>query len=284
MRESDQENVAGPVLFVVATPIGNLEDITLRALRVLKEADLIAAEDTRTARKLLNRYRIKKPLVSYYDPREETRSEEILSHLASGRRVALISEAGTPGLSDPGWRLIRKAIDAGVRVVPVPGPSAILGALVVSGLPSHSFAFEGFLPPRAGPRKKKLVSLREEERTMIFFESPRRAAKTLAEIGELWGERKAALARELTKIHETVIRGTIPEVLKRLGDTPLKGEVVLVIEGCAGRRRSQKPLSAAEIDSLRRRLKLSRMEAIKLAAELSGRAKREVYREYHRPQ
>lgn len=281
MQKTGLEKAEESLLFIVATPIGNLEDITLRALRVLGEVDLVAAEDTRSARRLLGHFGIKKTVLSYFDPKEEAKSREILARLVSGARVALISEAGTPGLSDPGYRLIRGAIDAGIRIVPIPGASAVLAALVVSGLPTHNFVFEGFLPPRAGPRKKKLVSLSREERTLVLFESPRRAARTLGEIGRLWGQRRMALVRELTKIHETVLRGTVSEVADRIKGGPLKGEVVLVIEGCPGSSREAEPLSPEGIDDLRRRLKLSRMEAIKLAAELSGRPKREIYGEYH---
>ncbi len=281
MKSSSPKDEGKSVLYVVATPIGNLEDITRRALRVLKEADLIAAEDTRSARRLLGRFGIRRPIVSYFDPKEEARSARIIDRLLAGERVALISEAGTPGLSDPGYRLIRKAIDVGVRVVPVPGPSAAVAALVVSGLPAHSFVFEGFLPARAGPRMKKLAALGRETRTLVIYESPRRTVRTLQEIGRLWGERRVALARELTKIHETVLRGTVSEVAAEIKGSPLKGEVVLVIEGASGPDSGGEPLSAAGIEALRRRLKLSRMEAIKLAAELSGRSKREIYGEYH---
>jgi 16S rRNA (cytidine1402-2'-O)-methyltransferase len=245
---------------------------------------LIATEDTRTARILLGRYEIKKHLISYYDPQEETKSRGIVEKLKNGVKVALISESGTPGVSDPGFRLVRAAITAGIAVVPVPGPSSVLAALVVSGLPTNRFTFEGFLPARASARKKKLVSLRDDERTLIFFESPRRLLRTLEDIERALGPRRIAVARELTKKFEEVIRGTISEVRSRMAPGKVRGEVVLVVEGRQGPpagSSSGLPLPE-QVKALEKELGISRMEAIKLVAKTSGVGKSKVYRAVHR--
>jgi 16S rRNA (cytidine1402-2'-O)-methyltransferase len=218
-------------LFVVATPIGNLADITLRALRVLGEADVIAAEDTRTTRKLLAHHGIRTPLVSYHEHNEVVRTPELLKRMESGETVALVSEAGTPSISDPGYRLVSEAIAAGVAVEPVPGASAILAAVVVSGLPSDSFVFEGFLPRRRTERQRRLESLKNEARTLVFFEAPHRLDHSLTDLLEVLGDRRVALCRELTKLHEEVRRGTLTELVAALQRRPVKGEIVLVVEG-----------------------------------------------------
>ncbi|MEX0873523.1 MAG: 16S rRNA (cytidine(1402)-2'-O)-methyltransferase [Actinomycetota bacterium] len=218
-------------LFVVATPIGNLADITLRAVRVLGEVDLVAAEDTRTTRKLLSHHGIRTPLVSYHEHNEAVRTPELLNRIEKGESIAIVSEAGTPSISDPGYRLIREAIAAGVAVEPVPGASALLAAVVVSGLPSDAFVFEGFLPRRAGERRKRLESLATQRRTLVFFEAPHRLDKSLADMSEVLGDRKVALCRELTKIHEEVRRGRLSELVEELQRRPVKGELVLVVEG-----------------------------------------------------
>jgi len=266
-------------LYLVGTPIGNLEDITLRAIRILKESDLIAAEDTRTALILLRHYGIGKPLVSYYDPREEAKSLPLVNRLLRGETVALISESGMPSISDPGFRLVRAALAAGIRVIPIPGPSSLLSALVVSGLPTDRFVFEGFLPARSSARKKKLVSLRDDDRTLIFFESPRRLIQALGDIELTLGNRRIAVARELTKKFEEAIRGTAAEVAARLDGREIRGEIVLVVEGKTG------PSAASDLplpDQVRKLvddLGISRMEAIKLIARSRGVAKSEIYRE-----
>lgn len=218
-------------LYVVATPIGNLEDITLRALRVLREVDLIAAEDTRHTKKLLDRYGIRKPMVSYHEHNERERAEQLIRELKGGKDVALVSDAGTPAVSDPGYVLIRRCIEEGVRVVPVPGPSALIAALCVSGLPVHRFAFEGFLPHKEGKRRKRLEELKDEERTLIFYESPHRLLKTLRDMLDILGDREIAVARELTKVHEEVFRGRINEAIEKFSSSPVKGEITLVVEG-----------------------------------------------------
>jgi|AntAceMinimDraft_16_1070373.scaffolds.fasta_scaffold07118_4 16S rRNA (cytidine1402-2'-O)-methyltransferase len=271
----------GGILYIVGTPIGNLEDITLRALRILKEVDCIAAEDTRTARKLLGRYEIKTPTISYYDAEERQKSRRLVARLNSGESIALISEAGMPGISDPGYRVVSEAIKAGIPVVPIPGPSASLAGLVVSGLATDRFAFEGFLPRSLAALKKKLFLLRDEERTIIFYESPRRLQKTLRVVRDVFGERKVVVARELTKIFEEVIRGTTGEVIDQLSGREIRGEIVLLVEG-----RKEKPswdhISAVEqIESAINDLGITRMEAIKLVAGLRGVSKSEIYREFH---
>lgn len=267
-------------LYLIGTPIGNLEDITLRALRVLKEVDCIAAEDTRTARKLLSRYEIHTPTISYYDAKEKQKSRKIVARLKSGENVALISEAGMPGISDPGYRLVEEAISSGIQIVPIPGPSALLTALVISGLPTNRFIFEGFPPAARTALRKKIFLLQDEEPTLIFYESPRRLLATLGVIKEIIGERRVVVARELTKKFEEVLRGTAGEIIDRLQGREIKGEIVLLVEG-----RKRKPawdhISASEqIEQVEKDLGISRMEAIKLVAELRGISKSEIYREY----
>src|ERR671924_139984 len=202
----------GPKLYVVATPIGNLEDITLRALRVLREVDLIATEDTRRTRILLEHYQIDRPLTSLYEHNEVHKAPSLMRRLQEGGSIALVSEAGTPLISDPGYRLVQLAIAHGIMVIPIPGPSAAVAAIVVAGLPTDRFVFEGFLPKRPGKRRKRLESLRDEPRTLIFYESPRRVHDILGEMQALWGDRRVVVARELTKKFEEILRGRISEV------------------------------------------------------------------------
>jgi 16S rRNA (cytidine1402-2'-O)-methyltransferase len=269
--------------FLVSTPIGNLEDISLRAIRVLQEVDLIAAEDTRTARKLLDRYKIKTPVVSYYDAAEGRKSAGIVARLESGKSAALISEAGMPGISDPGYRLVAAALAVGIPVVPIPGATAAVAALAASGLPTDRFAFEGFLPSASAARGKKLYSLLAEERTMIFYESPRRILATLREVEKIFGDRPVVVARELTKIYEEFIRGTAAEVSRKLKDKEkIKGEIVLLLAGRTTPPDWSGITPADQIERAIRDLKISRMEAIKLVAELRGLPKSAVYRDFHR--
>jgi len=219
-------------LYVVATPIGNLEDITLRAIRILTGADLIAAEDTRHTARLLAHYRIKTPLISCHEHNERQRSVELIEKICSGGSVALVSDAGTPSLSDPGYRLVRAAIKQGVDVFPVPGASAAITALCVSGLPTDAFLFIGFAPKKSGSRRELLESLAVESRTLVFYESPRRVAALLEAIGSIMGDRQAVLARELTKIHEEFIRGSLSEIRNVLeGRQQVKGECTLLVAG-----------------------------------------------------
>ncbi len=222
--------MATGILYIVSTPIGNLEDITLRAIRVLKEVGIIAAEDTRHTRKLLSRYEIHVPLTSYHDFNKYEKAEVLIAKIKEGINVALVSDAGTPGISDPGYYLIKRAIEEGIRVIPIPGATALTAALSVSGLPTDRFSFIGFLPKKRTARDKTLKTLSTIEHTLILYESPYRVLKTLNEIREIFGERKISVARELTKFHEEVIRGKISDVINNLGSHP-KGEIVIIIEG-----------------------------------------------------
>lgn len=217
-------------LYIVPTPIGNLEDITLRALRVLREAALIAAEDTRTTSILLRRYDIHTPIISYHEHNKLTRLDTVLGALATGD-VALVSDAGTPGISDPGYELVQAAIARGVRVVPLPGPSAAITALVASGLPTDGFVYLGFLPRRAAARAELLASLLDERRTLVAYESPNRLTDTLAAVLATLGDRPVCVARELTKVHEEFFRGTVSAALARYSANPPRGEIVLLIGG-----------------------------------------------------
>jgi 16S rRNA (cytidine1402-2'-O)-methyltransferase len=221
-------------LFVVSTPIGNLEDITLRALRVLREADLIAAEDTRHTRKLLAHFDIHTPLTGFYQHRQFRQAPGLVTRMLEGATVALVTDAGTPGISDPGAVLVRLAIEAGLEVTPVPGPAAAITLLSVSGLDSHAFVFEGFLPIKPGRKRRVLEGLAREKRTLIFYESPHRLAKTLALMLEVFGDRPAAVGRELTKVYEEITRGTLSTACGRYGDKTVKGELTIAVSGFAG--------------------------------------------------
>ena len=218
-------------LYIVSTPIGNREDITLRALRILKEVDLIAAEDTRHTGLLLRHFGIQTPLTSYFEGNESRKKEFILSKLMQGERVALVSDAGTPGISDPGFRLIQTAAENRIAVVPVPGPSAVIAALSVSGLPTDAFLFKGFLPHKSKKREDWLKQLEGVRETLIFYESPHRLSETLNDIFEILGDREMVLTRELTKIYEEVLRGKVSEIQTQIGERKLKGEITLVISG-----------------------------------------------------
>ena len=218
-------------LFVCATPIGNLEDVTLRLLRTLAEVDAVAAEDTRRTRKLLTHYDIHAHLVSYHEANEPSRTAELVDRLRRGQRIALVTDAGMPAVSDPGWHLVRACIDEGIPVEVLPGPSAVLTALVVSGLPPARFAFEGFLSRKPGERRRRLEAIAQDDRTLVFFEAPGRVVAALQAMLEVFGPRRAAVARELTKVHEEVLRATLPELIAQLQGEDPRGEVVIVVEG-----------------------------------------------------
>jgi 16S rRNA (cytidine1402-2'-O)-methyltransferase len=218
-------------LYLVATPIGNMEDITIRALRTLRKASFIAAEDTRRTRKLLTRYKIRRPLLSYHDFNKTRIAPEIVRRIGSGEDVALVSDAGSPGISDPGFLLVKLAIAEGIDVLSIPGASSVICALQISGLATHNFVFEGFLPRKKGKRRAKLESLKLEERTMVFFESPNRLRSTVSELLEVLGDRKIAICRELTKLFEEVLRIRLSQVEALFSKRAIKGEVVLVVQG-----------------------------------------------------
>ncbi|HWP91725.1 MAG TPA: 16S rRNA (cytidine(1402)-2'-O)-methyltransferase [Thermodesulfobacteriota bacterium] len=219
-------------LYIVSTPIGNLEDITFRALRILREVDIIACEDTRVTKKLIFHHQILKPLTSYHEHNEIEKAEELVALLESGKNVALVSDAGTPGVSDPGYRLVKLASEKGIEVIPVPGPSAAIAALSVSGLPTSSFAFFGFLPKSSKKRREFLEEIREHTETLIFYESPNRILETLKGILEVLGDRQVSVSRELTKMFEESVKGSISKVVKILEErNKLKGEFTIVVEG-----------------------------------------------------
>jgi len=222
------------MLYLVATPIGNLGDITLRALETLRAVDVIASEDTRKTGLLLKHFGIQKPQIAFHEHNEERAGERIMALLAEGKSVAVVSEAGTPGISDPGFSLVRRAIAAGAEVTMIPGPTALVMAVVLSGLPVHSFTYRGFPPHRPGPRRRFLEVDRDSPHTLVFYESPYRVEALLADALEVYGDRQAALAHELTKIHESVLRGRLSELLAAVRASPPRGEYVLVIAG-AGR-------------------------------------------------
>jgi 16S rRNA (cytidine1402-2'-O)-methyltransferase len=235
MREENPNPQKKGNLYIVATPIGNLEDITLRALRILKEVSFIVCEDTRQTIKILNRYSIKKKLLSYFHPKEEQRVPKIIDLLLRGNEVALVSDSGTPGISDPGYPLIKEALARGIRIIPVPGPSALTSALCAAGLPTHKFLFLSFPSPKKEASRKLLDSLKKETATLVFYLPARKLTTFLQIICETLGNRKVVIAREMTKKHEEFIRGTPQEWLSSPGWTSLKGELTLLIEGFSKR-------------------------------------------------
>jgi 16S rRNA (cytidine1402-2'-O)-methyltransferase len=272
---------SGGCLYLVGTPIGNLEDITLRALRILKEVDLIACEDTRHTQKLLNHYDIAKTLVSYHEHNEMTRSPELLIKLEDGAKIALVSDAGMPLVSDPGYRLVTLCVRHKIRVVPIPGPSAMLAALAGSGVPSEEFLFVGFLPARSGERRRMLERLRIEERTIIFYEAPHRIAESIADAREILGDRPACIAREVTKLHEEFLRGKLSHLEESLTERPARGEITLVVgpaeaSAVSGQVDTSQSLSD-RVEELIRQAKLDRKEALKLAAKERGISRRTAY-------
>ena len=292
MKPGETAALAGPSLlapglYLVATPIGNLEDITLRALRVLKEADLIACEDTRQTQKLLNHYGIATRTTSYHEHNEMTRAAELVVNLEQGARIALVTDAGMPGISDPGFRLISLAIRHHIPVVPIPGASAFLSALVASGLPTDSFRFSGFLPAKRGQRREVVESVRDSARTQVFYEAPHRVREAMEDIVEiLGGQRHVVIAREVTKLHEEFLRGHAAEVLETLkarGD--IKGEITLIV----GKMEATEQKALPSRVSIRQRVeqiiteeKLDEKGALKKVAKEMGISKSEAYREWQR--
>ena len=264
------------VLHIVSTPIGNLEDITLRALRILKEVDVIAAEDTRHSSKLLTYYGISKPLISYWGEKEKVKSTEILERLRGGQSVALISDAGTPGISDPGAVLIKKALEEGFNVISIPGTSALIAALSISGLSTEEFTFIGFLPSKKSQRQKALKALSLEARTLVFYEAPHRILETLSDMKEIFGERRIAVAKEISKIHEEVSRGNISDVLNRLEKSTVAGEYVLIVEGRIEEKMLTTDDALLEVSMFIKK-GLGRKEAVKRVAEAYGLSKKELY-------
>jgi len=230
MKKFSTETTFG-TLYLVSTPIGNLEDITLRALNTLKEIDLIAAEDTRRTKKLLNHYQIETPLTSYFEYSGFRKVQSLISQLKKGKDIAIVSEAGTPSISDPGYKLTKLAIENNIKVIPIPGATALIAALSASGLPTNSFIFEGFIPRKSGKRRNFFLSLEDQPKTLIFYESPRRLLSSLKDILEVLGDREIVIARELTKIFEEVIRGKISEVIELLEDKIIKGEITILVSG-----------------------------------------------------
>ncbi len=276
------ERDLAPGLYLVATPIGNLEDITQRALRVLKQADLIACEDTRQTQKLLNHFGIEKPTISYHDHNEASRAVELVEKLAQGARIAMVSDAGTPGISDPGFRLIALAVERQLSVVPIPGPAALIAALAPSGFPLQPFGFRGFLAPKSGARRRELERIRQSPQTEIFYEAPHRIRETLEDVVATLGpERRVVVARELTKIHEEFLRGTAAEILAIANARELKGEMVLLIGPAAEDAARVPDLSVRErVDQLIRDEKLDEKAALKKVAKERGISKSQAYREW----
>ncbi|HZH92334.1 MAG TPA: 16S rRNA (cytidine(1402)-2'-O)-methyltransferase [Pyrinomonadaceae bacterium] len=271
-------------LYLVATPIGNLEDITHRALRVLREVDVIACEDTRHTRTLLNHFSITTKTLSYHEHNERERAPELAERLAAGASVALVSDAGTPGINDPGFRLVRACIERGINVIPVPGATAFVSALIASGLPTDEFYFAGFLPPRQHARRLRLAALRALPATLVFYEAPHRIAGALADAREILGEREAAVARELTKLHEEIARGRLSELIARFsGEHAARGEMVLVIDrhAIAADDTAAGEGQTADIAALVAALELEGLDpraALKRAARELGLNRDEAYR------
>lgn len=270
-------------LYLVATPIGNLEDITLRALRILKEVDLIAAEDTRQTLKLLNHFEIKNSLVSYYEHNKIEKGNYLIQKLLEGKNIAIVSDAGSPGISDPGEDLVKLAVEQGITVTMIPGPVAAITGLVISGLPSGRFAFEGFLPMNRRVRAERLRSIREETRTLVFYEAPHKLTHTLKDLREAFGNRRIVLARELTKRFEEVVRCTLDEAVAKYDAEPPKGEFVLILEGADEKQLEETRAESWNAISLEEHLKkyiesgLPRKEALKKVADDRGLSKRDVY-------
>lgn len=267
-------------LYLVATPIGNLEDITLRALKILKSVDLIAAEDTRHTLKLLNHFEITKPLISYYKQNEFTRSQQLVDKLKVGKNIALVSDAGTPGISDPGEQIVKIAIKEGIEIIPIPGACAFINSLIASGMDTKEFEFIGFLSAQKKERKNKLEEIKYDTRTLIFYEAPHKLETTILDMLEILGDRNIVLAKELTKIHEEFIRGKISDILEKIKE--IKGEFVLILEGSKTSKKSLElenlnQLSLEEQYEFYENKKMSKKEIIKQIAKNKNTNKNEIY-------
>jgi 16S rRNA (cytidine1402-2'-O)-methyltransferase len=280
----------GPALYLVGTPIGNLEDITLRAIRVLKEVDVIACEDTRQTQKLLNHYGVRTRTISYHEHNEMTRAAELVKEMQEGASVALVTDAGMPGISDPGFRLISLAIRHHLQVVPIPGASAFLAALVASGMPTDSFRFSGFLPAKRGERRAALEAIKTSPRTQVFYEAPHRIIEALADVCEVLGNgRHVVIAREVTKLHEEFLRGRAGEVLETLkARDGVKGEITLLIGKAEGNESAGaadafvRPSMSQRIEQIMAEEKVDEKAALKKVAKERGVSKSEAYREWQR--
>lgn len=267
------------ILFVVATPIGNPEDLSPRARRALAEADRVACEDTRRTGAMLAAHQIRRPMLSYFEHNEAQRAPEIVAHLRDGEKIALVTDAGTPAISDPGFRLVRAALDAGIAVRAVPGPSAAIAALSIAGIATNRFAFEGFLPPRDAARRKHLESLAREPRTLVFYEAGRRLGDTLAAMAAALGEhREAAVVREITKTYEETIRGDLGDLARRFAETPALGEITVVVAGAGEGADARNDSSAVTIAMLQAE-GVSLKQASAIIAKLTGQSRREIYQQ-----
>jgi 16S rRNA (cytidine1402-2'-O)-methyltransferase len=265
------------VLYIVATPIGNLEDISLRALRILKEVDLIAAEDTRHTHHLLSHYGIETALTSYHEHNERRKTQVLIERLRRGANIALVTDAGTPVISDPGYRLVTAAIDAAIKVTPIPGASAVMAVVAASGLPPDRFGFEGFLPSSKKERRARLLALKDDTRTLVFYEAPHRIKESLSDLGEILGDRDVVVAREVTKLHEEFRRGSASELAAQLGNQEVRGEITLAVSGSSGAA----AVSQATLESEIRRLRGAGMHVKAIAGSLAqqyGCSKKSVYR------
>lgn len=265
------------ILYIVATPIGNLEDMTFRAVRVLKDVDLIAAEDTRHTQVLLNRFEIGTALTSYHQHNERTKARQLVARLKRGASIALVSDAGTPAISDPGYRLVVEALDAGIRVIPVPGPSALTAVLSAGGLPTNEFVFAGFLPAKKQERRSKLHKLSGEHRSMVMHEAPHRLKECLDDLHDVLGDRRIVVAREVTKVHEEFIRGCVSQVIEELAAKEVRGEITLVVEGSSQDTAVSEEALRDEIATLQaggKRVK----EIAEILGEKFGYSKKEIYR------
>lgn len=277
---ADKQTPGSGRLYVVATPIGNPGDISARAIHTLRDADLIACEDTRRTGRMLASLGIRTPTISYFEHNEERRTPEIVARLVAGAKIALVTDAGTPAISDPGFRLVRAALEAGVIVAAVPGASAAIAALSIAGLPTNRFTFEGFLPPRDSARRKALEALRAEPRTIVFYEAARRLPATLEEMAVVFGPaRNAAIVREITKTHEETLRGSVAELARRFRTAPALGEVTIVVEGAPAALASAAADGPAVSVELLREAGLSLKQASTVIARLTGRSRREVYQD-----